>query len=88
MLLAKDRQIVKNMDVEIKTQLIKSVDSIKNKIKKIKNEEDAANLKFKRIFKPLTDNLVTLIKAGDDKDKQILNVSIDMSKNEDAEKIT
>lgn len=82
----KDRQIVEIMDVEIKTQLIKSVDNIKNKIKKIKNEEDAANLKFKRIFKPLTDNFDTLMKTSEDKDKPILNMSIDMSKNEDAEK--
>lgn len=69
------------MDYEIKTQLIKSVDSIKNKIKTIQNEEDAADLKFKKMFKPVTDNLNSLIKASDDK-KQTLNVAIDMPKDD------
>ncbi|KAL4702266.1 hypothetical protein ACJJTC_002861 [Scirpophaga incertulas] len=66
------------MNKEIKKQLIKSVDSIKNKLKEIQSEEDAANLKFKKVFKPITDNLETMI-SGSDKDKATLNVSIDMS---------
>lgn len=66
------------METEIKEQLIKSVNNIKNKIKQIQNEEDIANLKFKKVFKPITDNLRTIIKSND-KDKPALNVSIDMS---------
>lgn len=58
------------------------MDTIKNKIKKIKNEEDATNLKFKKIFKPVTDNLETLIKGNDNEDTKTINVSIDLSKNE------
>lgn len=64
------------MQVNIKEQLIKSVDSIKNKIKTIQNEEDTANLKFKQVFKPITDPLETLIKAND-KNKPTLNISRD-----------
>lgn len=71
------------MEAEIKKQLIKSVDSIKNKIKMIQNEEDEANLKFKKVFKPITDNLQTIINPND-KDKPSLNVSIDM-RNKDHE---
>ncbi|CAG9790375.1 unnamed protein product [Diatraea saccharalis] len=69
------------MDTEIKKQLIQSVDNIKNKIKIMQSEEDAANLKFKKVFKPVTDNLETMIK-GNDSNKPTLNVSIDMSKHE------
>lgn len=69
------------METEIKKQLIKSVDNIKNKIKIIQNEEDDANLKFKKVFKPITDNLETMIN-GNEKEKPTLNVSIDMSKND------
>lgn len=66
------------MDTEIKEQLVKSVDNIKNKIKEIQSEEDAASLKFKKVFKPITDNLETMIKAHD-KNTPTLNVSIDMN---------
>lgn len=69
---------LKIMDTEIKKQLIKSVNNIKGKIKEIQSEEDTANLKFKKVFKPITDNLETIIKANG-KDKPTLNVSIDMS---------
>lgn len=64
------------MQINIKEQLIESVDSIKNKIKTIQNEEDTANLKFKQVFKPITDPLETLIKAND-KNKPTLNISRD-----------
>lgn len=66
------------MQVNIKEQLIKSVDSIKSKIKTIQNEEDTAHLKFKKVFKPITDPLETLIKAND-KIKPILDFSRDDS---------
>lgn len=59
------------MEVNIKEQLIKSVDSIKNKIKTIQNAEDVDNLKFKKLFKPITDPLETLIKVND-KNRTIL----------------
>lgn len=62
------------MDINIKEQLIKSIDTIKNKIKIIQNEEDTANLKLKKVFKPITDPLETLIKTSD-KDKAIFDIS-------------
>lgn len=52
------------METDIKEQLIKSVDNIKNKIKMIQNKEDAASLKFKKVFKPITEPLETLIKVN------------------------
>lgn len=67
------------MDQTIKEQLIKSVSNIKNKIKTIEREENAANLKFKKVFKPITDNLESLIKGNDNKDKPAINFSIDMT---------
>lgn len=45
------------METNIKEQLVKAIDNIKNKIQTIKNEEDAAHLKFKKVFKPITDPL-------------------------------
>ncbi|CAG9791452.1 unnamed protein product [Diatraea saccharalis] len=66
------------MDVDIKEQLIKSVDNIKNKIREIQSAEEAATLKYKKVFKPITDNLETMIKSND-RNKPTLNVSIDMS---------
>lgn len=62
------------MEVNIKEQLIKSVESIKNKIKTIQNAEDADNLKFKKLFKPITDPLETLIKVYG-KNRTILGTS-------------
>lgn len=52
------------MDTDVKEQLVKSIDIIKNKIKVIQNEEDAATLKFKKVFKPITEPLETLIKVN------------------------
>lgn len=68
------------MDSKIKEQLIEAVDNIKNKMKIIKNEEDAANLKFKKVFKPITENLETLIKTND-KCLPAINLSLDLPKN-------
>lgn len=62
------------MEVNIKEQLIKSVDSIKNKIKTIQHAEDIDILKFKRLFKPITDPLETLIKVND-KNRTVLDTS-------------
>lgn len=52
------------MEEEIKEQLIKSVDSIKNKIRMIQNEEDSTTLKLRKMFKPITDPLGTLINVN------------------------
>lgn len=53
--------------MNIKEQVIKSVDTIKNKIKMIQNEEDESNLKFKKVFKPIIKPLETLIKVKSSK---------------------
>lgn len=52
------------MDTDLKAQLIKSVNNIKNKIKKIKNEDYEADLKYKKVFKPITDSLETVVKIN------------------------
>lgn len=54
------------MENSIKCQLLKSVKTIKNKIRMMQNEEDESNLKFKKVFKPITDPLEVLIKKNDD----------------------
>ncbi|XP_026322221.1 uncharacterized protein LOC113231895 [Hyposmocoma kahamanoa] len=46
----------------LKEQLVKSVDNIKNKIKMIQCDEDEANLKYKNVFKSITEPLETLLK--------------------------
>lgn len=51
------------MNTNIKEQLVKAISSIKKKIKLIQNEEHATELKFKKVFKPITDPLETLIKV-------------------------
>lgn len=61
--------ISKNMaEKNMKEQIVKSVNSIKNKIRMIKNEEDSENLKFQKIFKPITDPLKTLTHLGEKDD--------------------
>lgn len=65
------------MDHEVKEQLIKSVNNIKHKIKTIKNNEDAADIKFRRVFKPITDSVETL---GRRPDKNIPAINFNISK--------
>lgn len=50
------------MEIDLKEQLVKSVDNIKNKIKMIQCDEDEANLKYKNVFKSITEPLETLLK--------------------------
>lgn len=49
------------MEIDLKAQLIESVNNIKNKIKRIQFDEDQANLKYKKVFKSITDPLETLV---------------------------
>lgn len=67
------------MEPHIKKQLIQSVNNIKRKMKMIQNEEDAADLKFKKVFKSITDPLEALVKERQikvvDKTSPTLNVS-------------
>lgn len=60
-----DCNSMNQMETFTKEQLIKSVNSIKNKLKLIHDEDDAANLKYKKVFKPITDPLETLIKVNE-----------------------
>lgn len=48
------------MEKNIKEQLIKSVNSIKHKIKQMQDEEQITNLKMNKMFKPLTTPLQVL----------------------------
>lgn len=55
------------MEKNMKGQLIKSVNSIKNKLKQMKNEEATTNTNLHRIFKPLTVPLTEIKKHLDNK---------------------
>lgn len=48
------------MESAIKEQVIQSVEAIKDKIKRMKNEESENEIKFSKIFKPITDPLKTM----------------------------
>lgn len=52
------------MEKNIKIELMKSVDSIKNKIKQMKNQEHSMNLSLDKILKPVTDPLKTLVESN------------------------
>lgn len=52
------------METDLKKQLMKSVDNIKRKLKTIQKVEDEANLQFKKVFKPITDPLETMVKVN------------------------
>lgn len=49
------------MDVDIKKQIIKSVRNIKNKLKILKEEEDISERKQRKILKPITDPLESIV---------------------------
>lgn len=49
------------MEADIKKQLIKSVESIKRKVKQLRDQEDKANFKVQKLFKPITDPLNALV---------------------------
>lgn len=69
------------METNLKKQLITSAACIKKKIKMMQDEEDAANLKLKKVFKPITDPLETLIQANDKKTTS-LNISNTLNEND------
>lgn len=52
------------MEKNIKIELMKSVDSIKNKIKQMKNQEYSMNLSLDKMLKPVTDPLKTLVDSN------------------------
>lgn len=49
------------MDTELKSQLVKSVKNIKNKLKLMRQNEEDYEFKNKKMFKPLSDPLETLV---------------------------
>lgn len=49
------------MSENIKKELVKSVNSIKRKLRSMKNKETENDLRFKKIFKPLSDPIENLI---------------------------
>lgn len=52
------------MEKNIKIELMKSVDSIKNKIKQLKDQEHSMNLSLDKMLKPVTDPLKTLVDSN------------------------
>lgn len=65
--------------MKLQEELIRSVNNIKNKIRMIQNEEDAASFKCKKIFKPIIDPLETIIK---DKIYCNANTSVNVNMND------
>lgn len=51
------------MEKNIKIELMKSVDSIKSKIKQMKNQEHGVNLALDKMFKPVSEPLNNLVKS-------------------------
>lgn len=77
-----------NNERNIKEQLIKSVNAIKNKIKEMKNEQDQTDLHLKQIFKPITNPLREMVeisknhtkrKKCDDVKSEVHNTSLKSS---------
>lgn len=52
------------MEHNLKEKIIKSVNTIKSKIKQMKNKEDETNLHINRVLKPLTDPLKEMVELG------------------------
>lgn len=52
------------MEKNIKIELMKSVNSIKNKIKQMKDQEHSMNLSIDKMLKPVTDPLKTLVDSN------------------------
>lgn len=65
------------METNVKEQIIKSVKSIKNKIKLIQDEEDTANIKYQKVFKPIIDPLKSLIKVNENENSTSNNGNVD-----------
>lgn len=65
----------RNMEHNIKEQLINSVNAIKKKLKTIKDYEDKSEIEFKKILKPVTDPLNSLV---------VLNKTTDKNKSENS----
>ncbi|XP_047035544.1 uncharacterized protein LOC124641502 isoform X3 [Helicoverpa zea] len=72
------------MEKNIKIELMKSVDSIKNKIKQMKNQEHSINLTLDKMLKPVTDPLKTLVDSNKTIEK-IQNLENTHSNSEDVE---
>lgn len=51
------------MEIDIKKELMNSVDSIKNKIKQMKNQEHGINLSIDKMLKPVSEPLNSLVKS-------------------------
>lgn len=51
------------MEKKVKEQIINSVDSIKFKLRQMRDQEDQDNIKLSKVFKPITEPLHSLIKA-------------------------
>lgn len=78
------------MEKNIKMELIKSVDSIKNKIKQMKNQEHTMNMSLDKMLKPVTDPLKTLVDSNVERnlektknmENSTLTHSVEMESNE------
>ena len=63
------------MEHQIKEQLIKSVDAIRKKVKKLQNEESEQTLQLKKILKPVTTPLNQLINKDINKTEANCNIN-------------
>lgn len=60
------------MDLNLKEHLIRSVDSIKSKIRDMKNVEDNTDIVMKKILKPVTEPITALVKQSNNVRQPIL----------------
>lgn len=67
------------MEAEIKKQIIKSVKSVKNKIKQMNEREHQFDSKRQKIFKPITDSLQVIASNNFQDDRKKLNESFSES---------
>lgn len=66
------------MDSDIKIQLIKSVKNIKNKLKAMRELEDNLDLKHRKILKPITEPLETMLRLNNlPRNKKVRKISLE-----------
>lgn len=76
------------MEIALKERLIKSVKAIKNKVKRIQNEEDQTQLQMNKVLKPITDPLNVMLDYRNKKSNNFINSKdLNMSSNAGENKV-
>lgn len=69
------------MEQSVKEQLIKSVDSIKSKIKQLRKEEDQTEFAMSKILKPVADPLRAFVDSNRSSNKINMEKCLSLDKN-------